>query len=135
MPDTDSAALPSARINVSTTSGLAALDAEVAAAERQERERYKLALVAMIEQAFTLDELEGLLYKAQWILERSAADKETAARAVIAECTRIIENRERFLRTYPTCSDFDRNECNRSITIARDTMNRWKKRILPRGRA
>jgi len=116
------------RINVSGHL-LGKLDQEVEAAAK-DRGEYHRAIVEMLAQALTTEELEGLCYMRQWPLDRSARDRETASRAVISECDRIIARAEDWLRRYGANGlQADIVERRRAIAFAGQIRARWQSRI------
>lgn len=101
----------------------ATTDPDTAARDAQ---HYRFALVAVLEQALSIEELEAVAFGVQWPLERRAIDQDTAARAIVAYAERSIpalRKREAEAFTRP-----ERIEAGRLAAMAAQIAARWRER-------
>lgn len=130
MPDHTAASRE--RINYSEADLVRAIDADVEAAAK-ERVRYAGAILTMLAQALSVEQLEEVCHHAQWPLELTAIDKATAARAIVNHIDKIITEHERAERASAGVSDFGAVMRIRStITQQQQIRLRWS-RHLPTG--
>jgi hypothetical protein len=117
------------RINVTEIGAVRDIDREVSAAS-QDRAAYAQAILTMLAQALSVEQLEEVCHHAQWPLDLNAIDKVTAARAILNHIGRIITEYERAERASVDVSDYSAVMRTRSaITLQQQIAARWRRHL------